>query len=200
VSDQAPAAPRRESADLAKALAADLRDLAIDLDAGSYTGVTLAMLQRNLHRAVPSALGACITVVSEVTSGAGIRINLLTRVLDPAEIAAALRIPLRQLAAGPTSVVLYAGQPGALEEIAVALGRALRLDPGDLDQHPVLPVTPVHPGTSGLHDFSVVNRAIGVLMNRGHTMVQARAELSQRAERSGTDLPAAAQALLTSIS
>ena len=61
---------------------------------------------------------------------------------------------------------------------------------------PPLPSGPVVPRADGLQDFNVVNRALGVLLNRGHTLDTARVELGSRAEQ--TDLTAAAYALLAS--
>jgi len=185
--------------DLARVLAADLRDLAVDLSANAYTRQTLAMLQLSLYRQVPSALGAVITLTDRDVPGCPIGINLLVQPVEPHEIAAALLIPL-DVVEPPCNgnVVFYATTPTAFAELAPALAAALDVDPGSFNHQPDLPHTSVVPGITGLMDFSAVNRAVGVLVNRGRSLTAARTELQRRADKSQTDLPTAAQTLLNS--
>jgi hypothetical protein len=183
--------------DLPRALAADLRDLAVDLSADGYTHTTLAMIEHNLRRPVPSILGASVTLHTPASPGAPVVVNFVGRTIDPHEISAALVLPLPGLTqprAG--SITFYAAQPDAFTQLRPQLAQALHLDPGQIDPQPPLPVKPVRPGADGLHDFAVVNRALGVLLNRGHTLDTARATLANQAKGSQTDITAAAHAFL----
>jgi hypothetical protein len=186
--------------DLPRSLAADLRALGVDLTATAYPREALGVLDRDLHRQVPSALGATITVTHAEVAECPMQINLVDRPVEPAEIAAALLIPLGDLAPPVTGhVVLYAGAAGAFAELVVALAAALDLAAGSFDQHPELPRSLISPGVTGFRSFAIVNRAVGVLVNRGRTVPEARIELRRRADQSRTGLPMAAQTLLDSV-
>ena len=181
------------------ALIADLQDLAIDLAAGSYSRTTLEMLQRNLKRRVPSVLGASISIPAGRVPEVAVRLDLVTRTVEPEEIAAALKLPLAHLLSNTDGfIIFYAAAPIAFVQLAADLADALRLEAGEVDQHPRLPVEPLHPGIAGLQDFTAVNQAVGVLMGRGLGLDEARAELRRRAEEAGTDLVGAAHDVRTS--
>ena len=190
---------------LAVALSADLRDLAVDLVAGGYTLTLMAMLERDLRRSVPSALGATITL-SRGHDHSPVQIHLVARTLAPDEIRAALRFSLAtplltsDSTPAPTpgttfavTVALYAARAGAFADLATDLTDVLHVD---VDQQPPLPDSPISPGTSGLTDLTQVNIALGHLMNRGRTLTQARAELARHATQHRTDLAGAARLLL----
>ena len=186
---------------LAVALSADLRDLAVDLAAGGYTRTIMAMLERDLRRSVPSALGATITL-SRGHDHAPVQIHLVARTLAPDEIRAALRFPLAtpsltpESTPGPTfsvSVTLYAARAVAFADLAADLADVLHVE---VDQQPPMPDSPISPGTSGLTDLTQVNIALGHLVNRGRTLVEARAELARLATHHRTDLADAARMLL----
>ncbi len=181
------------------ALLADLRDLTVDLGASGYTRTTLAMLERDLLRNVPSALGATVALLADEPGRLPIEVHLVARTVRPDEIASALQVPLARLA--PTvngSITFWAGEPGALGDLAADLVAAFGLVPVDVDQDPDRPRGPLAPTVEGLQDFSLVNRALGVLMNRGHTLAAARAELDRRAALRGLELVAAARAVIGS--
>lgn len=183
----------RPPLELAIALVADLRDLAVDLAEGGYTRTTLAMLDRDLRRCVPSALGATVSLVRG-PDRTPLQIHLVSRTLEPDEVRATLRIPLR----GPdpavdASITLYASRVVAFADLAADLTDSLRVL---VDQRPNLPQSPVEPGTSGLPDLTLVNIALGRLLNRGRTLAQARAELNKHATHHHTDLAGAARLLL----
>ena len=55
----------------------------------------------------------------------------------------------------------------------------------------------VHPGVNGTHELTVINQAIGVLIEQGHLPDQAHDELLRRAAHHGRGLPGAADDLLT---
>ena len=191
-------AGRPRQAELSRELAADLRDLAVDLSAGGYTRTTLRMLERNLLRSVPSVLAATITL-RNLRSGCGVEVNLVRRIVEAGEVMSGLKVPLAALVptlAGHTT--FYASQPAAFADLVEDLATALRVPPHDLDQRVPPPSGAIRPGIEGLQDFSLVNRALGVLLNRGYELTAARTELQARAERSGTELVAAARAILAS--
>lgn len=197
-----PARPRHTAEAVAfgaaRALAADLRDLGVDLEAGSYTSTTLAMFRRDLLRAVPSALGGTVRVETLEGHGSPVEIHLVDRTLHPHDIAAGLLLSLDQVREGLVgSVLLYAGQPGAFHDLAADLRATAGAESHQVDEHPPLPRQPVSPSVDGLQNFSLVNRALGVLIGRGYSLVQARTELADRAEQASTDLSHAAQRLLS---
>lgn len=153
------------------------------------------MLERNLNRCAPSALGATITL-GRGPDHPPVRAHLVPRVVRPDEVRAALRIPL--LTDAPTldaSITLYAAAEAAFAELAAALADTLGVV---LDRCPALPEHPIEPGTEGLTDLTVVNIALGYLLNRGRTLPQARDELARRARLHDTDLARAAQLLIDS--
>ena len=177
---------------LALALAADLRDLAVDLAVGGYTRTNLAMLERNLLRSVSSALGATITL----TRGDGenpVLVHLVARALQPDEIHTALRVPLPATDTSfEASITFYAAKADAFADLAHDLAEHLGVEV----EHQAPPAHPVEPGTNGLTDLTIVNIALGHLINRGRTLAQARTELAALAQHHHTDLAAAARTLI----
>jgi hypothetical protein len=97
-------------------------------------------------------------------------------------------------------MVLLAGHPGAFVDLAADLERV----PGPdgrvaLDGHlPDMSAPQPGRGISGLAELGVVNRAIGVLITRGHTPAKARAELRRRAAVSLTSVTEVARHVLAS--
>jgi hypothetical protein len=181
-------------------LASDLRDLALDLQAGSYTRTTAAMFQRDLRLAVPSALGATISFDLDTPTGTPKEIDLVERALDPGEIASGLRLPLvlpQQSLSG--SVLLYASEPDAFTDVVEGLVALLDAQAGLVDASPELPSGTVSPSVVAVQDFSLVNEALGVLINRGFTLTEARGDLQDRATRGRTSLPEAARRLLDGL-
>jgi hypothetical protein len=158
------------------------------------------MFQRDLRQAVPSALGATISFDLDTPTGVPKTINLVERALDPAEIASGLQIPLvlpQQSLSG--SVLLYASEPRAFADVVTGLVALLDAQAGLIDESPVLPSSTVRPSLVAVEDFSLVNEALGVLINRGYTLTEARFDLQNRATRGHTGLPAAARRLLDGL-
>jgi hypothetical protein len=193
--------PERDAADetdqALQVLAADLRDLALDLQAGTYTRTTVAMVQRDLRRAVPSALGATVFFDLDTPSGVPKGINRCEQTLDPSEIAAGLRLPLilpQQSLSG--WILCYAARPGAFDVVVEELLTLLDTDRALVDRAPGLPSSPVSPSLAEVEDFSVVNEALGVLISRGDSLTEARNSLQDDATQVRTGLPGAARALL----
>ena len=112
-------------------------------------------------------------------------------------VGSSLRLPLDRLAgAGPDSVVVfYAGSPGAFVDMAVDTRRAYDLD-GQvvIDGHLAIPAA--GNGLGGLDDLTVINRAIGVLIDQGHHPDKAHDELLRRADNDKTRLSETARSLL----
>ena len=96
-------------------------------------------------------------------------------------------------------MVFHAGKAGAFVDLAAdtrhAYGLAGRVV---LDGHLTpTPGPPGPPGVSGLDEVSVINQAIGVLIDQGHRQRQAHDELHRRATHHRHLLPTAARHLLT---
>jgi len=168
-------------------------------DPGTDLRAVLTVLVDNLREAVPSVLGLTVTITQ-----AGDSVTLYSSDADvPAIAAASLHIPLTELtAADPGSTAtFYAARPGAFMDLAADIRYAYGLN-GQvvLDQHlnDPLPATTAAGGTgmTGLVELSVINRAIGVLIEQRHHPDTARSVLRQRADQAGITLRAAAQHLL----
>ena len=141
---------------------------------GTDLEAVLSVLVDDLTRTYPSFLGLevalqldgqAVAVTSFDSSAAGL-------------VRASLQLPLSAIAAGDTggSVVFYAAAPGAFADLAADTRQAYRMD-GQvvLDEH----LSPQHAesGVTGLAELSAVNQAIGILVARGRTVEEARAEL-----------------------
>lgn len=176
---------------------AELSD-ALDED-GTDLQAVLSVLVDDLTTAVPSFLGLTMTFPPDVPDGEGVTLNFL-----PAEradaVSTTLMVPLQALGvsgAGGT-VVFYAGRLGAFVDLAVDTRLAYGID-GQvrLDQH--LPSANLPPGVFGHTAASKINRAIGVLLGRGHTPEEARSVLHRRANQDRVALDAVAQQLLDTL-
>ncbi len=138
----------------------------------------LSVLLDDLGAAVPSFLGLTMTL-----SLHGSPVVLTTLKADLALTAAAsLRLPLARWTGGgdTDAIIFYARQPGAFVDLDADVAYAEGHHGGVvLDGHlPSGPYPPPPPGITGLADLSVVNRAVGVLLDRGHTLAEARAVLN----------------------
>jgi hypothetical protein len=184
--------------DLSRALAAELAVLTDALDDPD------ADLQSQVHR-----LGAVVGV--SVSSFMGLRLTVLVDGYPftitamgrgaggtgPGAVGASVLITLEPAGRwGPrSSVVFYAGTPGAFVDLAAD---AARQDPTPgavvLDAHLDDP-DGAHPvsGTSGWAEISVINQALGVVMGGGRTPAEARAVLDARAAGTGLGIVATAR-------
>jgi hypothetical protein len=165
---------------------------------GADLHAILDVLVDDLSVAVSSFLGLTMTLQSDWCP-----VTLMT--VDPdlaLSAGASLALPLRPaaVAEGGGTVVLHAGHPGAFVDLAADLERVsgpggpVALD-GDL---PDMSAPQQGRGISGLAELGVVNRAIGVLITRGHTPAEARAELRRRAAVSLTSVTEVARHVLAS--
>ena len=140
---------------------------ALDDPATDLTDLTdlVASLHEAFLVAVPSGLGLAMTIA---VSPDEVTVSTLDGSSDRA--ATSLRIPLgawTDLGRG-SDVVFYAASGGALVVLAADLGRLLDLrDELVLDGH--LRPGDRHRLTSGLDEVSVVQQAVGLLIDRGRT-------------------------------
>jgi hypothetical protein len=181
---------------LSAALAADLGllSVAIQNTDGGLEPV-LESLATELHGAVDSYIGLTITIAAE-----GHRISFTTS--KPGAIAkTSLGIPITAVAGSEvgSSLVLYATTPGAFVDLAADLAWVLEVKPSALilDQHVDLPAP--SDGVTGLRELATINRAIGALIELGHTPESARVELRRSAAMDSGNMPAAAQRILDGL-
>jgi hypothetical protein len=166
---------------------------------GTDLPTVLAVLVDDLRAAIPSELGLTVTITQ-----AGDTITLTTvEPHAPPATGASLHLPLDEVtAAGPGSTAtFYAARPGAFVDLAADIRHAYGLDRQVvIDGHlgDPLPAAAARSWTrvTGLAELSVINQAIGVLIELGHHPDTARTVLQHRADQTGTALGAAAQHLI----
>lgn len=177
-------------------LTAQLDALTVVLDEpGDDLQAIIDVLVDDLSAAVSSFLGLRMTLhqLDECP------VTLTTMDTNPLMAGACLTLSLgRPTSEGQDgSVVFYAGNPGAFVDLAADLQRVhgqVHLD----DQLPSAGDHIGRPGLTGLAEHSVVNRAIGVLITRGHIPGEALAELRRRAADTVSSVPDAARHVLAS--
>lgn len=170
--------------DISTALSVDLTNL---LRISELGDLDLSNAVRDLHTdiavAVPSFLGFALTVVVERQP---VTLTSMTEETLTDPIGSSLALPLAPTADGQpgTVLVMYATAPDAFVALAAELAHPLvAADSGlVLDAHlePTL-----RSGLSGVEELSIVNRAIGLLIGRGHTPEGARTQLQRKATQSG---------------
>lgn len=174
--------------ELSAGLAADLARLTNALD---DPATDLADLVSSVHDAfvvaVPSALGLAFTIRA---SPAAVTVSTLDGAATA--VATSLQVPLgawTDLEPG-SAVVFYAATAGALVDLAADLGWLLNLHADVvLDGH--LPAQP-REVISGLAELSVIQQALGVLIDRGMTPQAGRDELEHLARESDATVHAVA--------
>jgi hypothetical protein len=177
------------------AVAKQLLLLQGDPDPGGDLAVALDRLGREVVRAVPSCLAVTIT-----HAGLGGEISVSTTA-GPAAVLASLAVPL---SAGPAGglVVLRAGAAGAFLLLADDLDGLLGPDhhlPVRLDEHLTWPAAAGGESLgASLADLSVVDQAIGVLVDRGLPPEAAHRELRRRAGEAATSVAAVSRTVLAS--
>lgn len=195
------------------ALLSDLAQLAdsVDLDAGLLQ-TPLSALVAELRAAVGSYRGLQLTVVRD---GQPVTLTDISDPDEDGSIVTSLRVPLSVL--GPSHdarsrVVFYASVAGSLIDLATDLGYVLKTatitdDPKpdgavrDGDglagpahvRPPVLildtdvPPNPAVSGLTGLSEMSAVDRAVGIMIERGHHPDVAYDALSEQAAAAGVE-------------
>lgn len=173
------------------ALAADLAALADALDEpATDIEVVLRSLSEHAGAAVASYLGLSLSVVVDANP---VTMTVLVETVDHDTIASSVLVPLS--AAGST-IVFYAGQPGAFVDLAADLSWTLGLPLTSIEIDAHLAVPAANAGLTGLADLSVVNQAIGILIGGGLTPAQARAELQRRAQGTAGSMAQAARSVI----
>jgi hypothetical protein len=164
----------------------------------------LTQLTRQIRRAVPSYLGVSISMTTSPSHV--ITIDVMEDTSGPTAIGSSLKLPAPVAMAdvrgrpGPhqdITLVLYAGRPGALVDLAADLGwlTGLALEDFVLDQHLVGP----QGSTGTLSAASLADQAVGVLLGQGHTPEQALRILDGRAVTDGISYQVAAEAILDEL-
>ncbi|SDE31413.1 hypothetical protein [Auraticoccus monumenti] len=165
-------------------LTAALHDLALATgQAPDHLPSLLDALVDSLRGAVRSFLGL------ELLLAGGATPVRLTRWPAVGEATTSLHVPVLALTGGAGGAfTFWASTPGAFVDLAADLCHALHLGPAEvvLDAH--LPPPSQHDDLRGLVEATQVDRAIGVLLARGHTVASARAELEASARRLGVSL------------
>lgn len=182
---------------ISSALSASIDSLttSIGFDATSIRA-PLAALIRDLKLAVQSYAGLQLTLDDH---GQLISLTSFEDDAEAAEIQATVRLPLSAMsppAAIDSTIVFYARTPGAFVDLAADLSYALHLPVGEqnttirLDQVAIPAL--LTSDLTGVAEQSAINRATGVLLDRGHHPDQAHHELQRRATVAG--LPTATYA------
>lgn len=189
------AAARQECPiELATSLAQQLQDL----DDSQDLGQALHRLGGDLTTAVPSLLTVSLIVVHR---GVPVPITIATGRHTGAAVLASLAVDLAGTAGSRTQLILRAGNRGAfllLRDELAALP-APRRPAVQVDQH-LSPAAPPGPAlASARADLAAIDRAIGVLLDRGLPPEAARADLRRRAELAGTSVAAAGHAILAEL-
>jgi hypothetical protein len=179
-----------------KSLAADLADLTrlvenpdVDLAGQLRAVVTAAKF------AIDSYLGMTLTIVVD-----GEPVSVTARDEVDTQVATSLRIPLAPASDAGTgnTLTLYAGTAGALVDLGADLSYALRLPLTALvfDDRISEPVD--EQGVTGRDTQAALNRAIGVLIDRGNSPEAAREQLHQQAVGNGDNMRIIAEQVLRS--
>ena len=197
-----PGASKRNTSlvNIPTSVAADLAMLTDALDSSSSDiAARLSGLVSAATRSVPSFVGLSVLVGDPA---ARVEITTIEDSAHAAQIRTSLRFPLdggRAEAAAGGVLLVYAGQPGALIDLAADLtwrtGRPLsdaHLDE-DLDG-PAAQSRAQSPSR-----LSIVNQAMGVLIAGGLTQQRALAELDARASAQGIERHLVAAAILACL-
>lgn len=172
---------------------------------GDTVEESLITLTTNLETAVPSFLGLQLRIVEQ---GQPV---VVTAASPDGTARTSLRLPLLILCPSFESgsrLTFYAGTPGAFVDLAADLSFSLHLPafagrdcPGDGGRRIILdadlPPTALISGVSGWEDLSTINRAIGLLIGRGHHPDHAGDALHREAEQRGLEVSAYAAWLLS---
>jgi hypothetical protein len=164
--------------EIAAALAAELGYLTAALDEADADVVeSLRRLTAGAAIAIPTFLGLSVTVLGSDPEFA------FTAFVDGAgagDVGTSLRLALPGVDASllsPVVVVFYAGSPGTFVDLAADLAflTARALSDFAIDQH--LPGPAEQACATNFFEASIINQAVGVLIDRGYTPEQAERHL-----------------------
>jgi hypothetical protein len=147
--------------------------------------------------AVPSCVSVSV-MLGVVGSDTPVTVGIRGAGAGP--VLASLAVPRSRSEPGDI-VLLQASEAGAFlllaDDLAAVLDPALSLG---IDEHLHVAVDATAGGwTRSMDDLSAVNRAVGVLLDRGLLPEDAYAELTRQALLEGTDVPSASRLLLDSV-
>jgi hypothetical protein len=187
--------------DISPALARDLAILSNDLDGSDLDLETqLVAFAASVRLAIASYLGMRMTIA---VHGCEFSFSAPDHAVarSPA-IGTSLRIALNAVSTAEpgSTLVLYAASPGAFVDLAADLGYALGIDPLALvlDDQLAAPASGSGSGM-GLERCATINKAVGVLIGRGHTPESARDGLARYASLDGRDPCVAAEQILRTV-
>jgi hypothetical protein len=200
--------PEYHFVELPAALRADLDALTEALgDPGTDLTALVGAVTADIRLAIASYLGMSLTLIVD---GYPLTFTLMDEAAwaagaidavgaaDAPVIGSSVVLPLPAICAAEpgSALVLYAAKPGAFVDLVADLSYAvgLALDEFVLDAHLEPPA-----GGSALYELSQVNLAIGILIERGHTIDDAHTELQRRAQRHQITVHAAARALVQAL-
>lgn len=179
-------------------IADDLRDLFNSLDEPSFDADrSLAALRKDLKLIIRSSLGFTL----RLGGSQPVTLTSVDYFIRPDDIVSSLSVPLSWVSPDEvgSSIVFYAGVPGALVDLSADLAYALSLPLDSLSLDADLAPEFLRSGIAGLAEASTVNRAIGMLMGRGCTVMTAQAELGRMADDSSQSIQQSAAGLLLAI-
>jgi hypothetical protein len=187
------------TATISLALAEDIRELFDSLEESSSDAYSsLASLRRDLKLIVRSSLGFTLLLGGSQP----VTLTSVDYLVRPRDIATSLRIPLWWI--GPeeanSSIVFYAGVPGALVDLAADLAFGLSLPHERLGLDEDLTPGILESGVVGMQEASTINQAIGALIGRGHTCETAQEELRRQAGEARQSVYNRATRLLLAVS
>jgi hypothetical protein len=194
--------------DLPAALLAQVHDLTVSIGEDDQDlSDTLAALSTALRSTATSYCGLQLTIVENQWP---VTLTAFTDGHD-VSVGTSLRLPLALVSSvdGESRVVFYAGTPGAFTDLAADLSHALggisveqrsttannadhrgtRVDGHrkvielDADLPPISRTS----GLTGLAELTVLNRAIGILVDQGHDIEQAHQLLRREAAAAGVE-------------
>ena len=182
--------------DLSAALARDLALLSDAIEDGAGDGGRVDLVD-SIARTVQAARAAVASCVGlAVVTGAepsDLRFTVLQDGVTAPEVRASLRVPFRPTSPGgqEPAVIFFASTPGAFVDLAADIAWLTGQAPTDLalDEN----LQPPRGGAGVVAARSVIDQAIGVLLARGRTPEQGRAEIARRAAADGSDLEQAAR-------
>jgi hypothetical protein len=175
-----------------------LRHLTADPDRAEGLAAALSGLCVNVEVAVPSWMSVSIVLASAKAADVEVVI-VAPGGEDEAEARSSLAVPLSEVDS-PDQLIVRAGAAGAFlllaHDLASGLGGAR---PIVVDRH-LAPPASGEAAAAMFAGLSVVDQAIGVLLDRGLSPPQARQDLERRARAYGVSVAVAARSLLATVS
>jgi hypothetical protein len=171
--------------DVSTALTTSIRELLAGIGLGEdYLHDPLRTLVRDARLAVRSFLGLQLTMA--VDRQYPVRVSSFGPGIECERINTSLRVPLATLGQPDpaANLTFYAAIPGAFVDLAADLGFALQISEQIALDRDLVPMSLVS-GVFGVAELTVINQAIGILIDQGHDPGVASSFLRHRAAVSG---------------